>query len=268
LKLVKAYDCSSIWAFKTATVKALHGILDEGKAGLFPSTSSVDRTRKMLDDYCMQIISCERKITRHGEVYVIHHERVIHLLLKATGLYEKAQRTQVSLAFTADGAALTKSWTHVSCGINITGPEGIHPVSGLPLVASVFGDGDGEGEQSIFNCMQSRELCTILVIADAHDSKDLYYDVFHDFFDYAIQIWVHEIPASNVGPKLQPFGIIFPQDMKSAQITSKKGSCCKTKIFFATFVLVLATLYFRSMLANYFVIGAKEEAEINATIMK
>jgi hypothetical protein len=231
-KLVKAYDCSSIGAFKTATVKALHGILDEGKAGLFPSTSSVDRTRKMLDDYCLQIISCERKITRHGEVYFIHHERAIRLLLKATGLYEKAQRTQVSLAFTADGAALTKSRTHVSCGIKITDPDGIHPVSGLPLVASVLGDGDGEGEQSIFNCMQSRELCTILVIADARDSKDLYYDVFRDFFDYAIQIGEHGIPASNDGPKLQPFGISFPQDMKSAQITSKKGGCCKTKKFF------------------------------------
>jgi hypothetical protein len=77
--------------------------------------------------------------------------------------------------------------------------------------------------------MQSRELCTILVIADAHDSKDLYYDVFRDFFDYAKKNSEHGIEANGDEPKLQPFVISFPQDMKSAQITSKKGGCCKSK---------------------------------------
>jgi hypothetical protein len=42
-KLVKAYDCSSIGAFKTATIKALHSVLDENKLGLFPSPSTIDR---------------------------------------------------------------------------------------------------------------------------------------------------------------------------------------------------------------------------------
>jgi len=229
-KMVKAYDCSLIGAFKTATIKALHSVLDDGKVGMFPSTSSIDQTRKILDDYCMEVIGCERKVTRHGEVYVIHHERAIRLLLKATGLYEKAQRTQVSLAFTADGAALRKSWMHVSCGIKITDPDGRHPITGLPLVENVVDE--DEGEKSIYNCIQSRELCTILVIADARDSKELYYDVFRDFFDYALHIGNHGIAASDDGPQLQPFLVSFPQDMKSAQITSKKGGCCKTKKFF------------------------------------
>jgi hypothetical protein len=80
-KLVKAYDCSSIGAFKTATIKVLHSVLDENKLGLFPSPSAIDRARKQLDDHCMTPIGCERKMTRHGEVYVINHERAIRLLL-------------------------------------------------------------------------------------------------------------------------------------------------------------------------------------------
>ncbi len=122
-------------------------------------------------------------MTRHGEVYVINHERAIRLLLRATGLYEKAQRANVSLAFTADGAALTKSRTHVSCGVKITDPDGIHPVTGLSLGSSNVDEpnGDDNEEKTIFNFMQYRDLCAILIIADARDSKDLYYDVFRDF---------------------------------------------------------------------------------------
>ncbi len=231
-KLVKAYDVSSIGAFKMATIKALHSVLDKNKTGLFPSPSAIDRSRKQLDEHCMKVIGCERKMTRYGEVYVINHERAIRLLLKATGLYEKAQRSNVHLAFTANGAALTKSRTHVSCGVKITDPDGIHPITGLPLGTSNVSEPNDEDEKTTFNLMQSRELCTILVIADARDSKTLYYDVFRDFFDYAKKIGEHGIEANNGEPKLQPFIISYPQDMKSAQITSKKGGCCKTKRFF------------------------------------
>jgi hypothetical protein len=260
-KMVKAYDCSSIGAFKTATIKALHSVLDDGKVGMFPSTSSIDQTRKILDDYCMEVIGCERKVTRHGEVYFIHYERAIRLLPKATGLYEKAQRTQVSLAFTADGAALTKSRTHVSCGIKITDPDGRHPITGLPLVENVVDE--DEGGKSIYNCIQSKELCTILVIADARDSKELYYEVFRDFFDYALHISSHGIAASDDGPQLQPFLISFPQDMKSAQITSKKGGCCKTKKFFCHLCACTKGNLFHSTLGSRAASGAKEEAEPN-----
>jgi hypothetical protein len=53
------------------------------------------------------------------EVYYINFDNLIHLLLKATGLYSKKLFSNVSIAFTADGAALIKSRTHVSCGVKI-----------------------------------------------------------------------------------------------------------------------------------------------------
>jgi hypothetical protein len=35
-KVLKAFDCSAIGAFKTSTVKALNLVLDDGRIGLFP----------------------------------------------------------------------------------------------------------------------------------------------------------------------------------------------------------------------------------------
>jgi hypothetical protein len=45
LEGLKAFDCSLIGAFKTSTIKALNSVLDEGKIGLFPSPSAIDRAR-------------------------------------------------------------------------------------------------------------------------------------------------------------------------------------------------------------------------------
>jgi hypothetical protein len=74
------------------------------------------------------------------------------------------------------------SRTHVSCGVKITDVDGIHPLTGIPLGNCVDGDFD---EKAWFNVMQSRELCAILFMADAKDSKELYYDVFKDVYDYS-----------------------------------------------------------------------------------
>ncbi len=229
-KVLKAYDCSSIGAFKTSTVKALHFVLDEEKQEYFPSPSGIDRARKLLDDYAMQKIGCERRATKYGEVYYMDFDRTIRLLLKATGLYEKVQKTSVSLSFTADGALLMKTRTHVSCGVKVTDVDGKHPIAGLRLMSSC--EDDDYDEESTIKCMQSRELCAILVMADAKDSKELYYDVFSEFYEYSEKLRQFCMPARDGEPALQPFIVSHPQDMKSAQTVARRGGCCKTKAYF------------------------------------
>jgi hypothetical protein len=98
--------------------------------------------------------------------------------LKSTGLYEKAQRSSISISVTADEALLLNSYTHVSCGVKITDVDGIHPITKLPLAITI----DDKEKENVFNCMQSRDLCAILVMADAKDSKELYNDVFKDLY--------------------------------------------------------------------------------------
>jgi hypothetical protein len=228
-RLLKAFDCSSVGAFKTSTLQAMHSVLDEENNGYFPSASSLARCRKLLDEHGKNIVGYERRITKYGEVYYINFDKAIRLLLKATGLYEKAQRTGVSLAFTADGAALMKSRTHVSCGVKITDVEGFHPVTKMPL--SIPADDESDHE-NIFNMVQSRELCAILVMADAKDSKELYYDVFKEFYSYSEKLRQYGMEADEGEPALRPFLVTHPQDMKSSQTVSNKGGNCKMKTFF------------------------------------
>jgi hypothetical protein len=62
LKLLKAFDCSSVGAFKTSTLQAMHAVLDEDKNGFFPSASSVDRCCKLLDNHGKNLVGYERKV--------------------------------------------------------------------------------------------------------------------------------------------------------------------------------------------------------------
>jgi hypothetical protein len=228
-KLLKAFDCSSVGTFKTSMLQAKHAIRDEDKKGYFPSVSSVTRCHQLLDNHGKNLVGYERKETRYGEVYYINFDKVIRLLLKATGLYEKAQKASVTIAFTADGATLMKSHTHVSRGVKITDVDGYHPLTRMPLT-TINEEEDGDGTH--FNMVQSRELCIILVMADVKDSKQLYNDVFKEFYDYSKQLHQFGMEEKEGEPALQPFLVTRPQDRKSAQTVSNKGGNCKMKTCF------------------------------------
>jgi len=228
-KLLKAFDCSSVGAFKTSTLQAMRSVLDENNSGFFPSPSSVDRCRRLLDDHGRNLVGYERKVTKYGEVYFMNFDKVIRLLLKATGLYRKAQVSNVSISFTADGAALTKSRTHVSCGVKITDIDGVHPLTRMPLTEINVED---SSDTCCLNMVQSRELCAILVMADAKDSKSLYNDVFREFYEYSEKLRLFGMEAKDGEPALKPFIVTHPQDMKSAQTVSNKGGNCKMKTYF------------------------------------
>jgi hypothetical protein len=209
--------------------------LDEGKIDLFPSTSGISRVRKLLDEKAAEIVGCRRELTKYGVVYYINFDQAIRLLLKATGLYDKAQQTSVSISFTADGALLLNSRTHVSCGVKITDVDGIHPVTKLPLTAV-----DAETDETFYNSVQSRELCAILVMADAKDSKEMYDEVFKEFYDYLERLRIHGMPACDGEPALHPFLVAHPKDMKSSQTVSKRGGNCKMKFFLSLMQLYKA----------------------------
>jgi hypothetical protein len=86
----------------------------------------------------------------------------------------------------------------------------------LPLTAV-----DEDTEENFYNYMQSRELFSILVMADAKDLKELYSDVFKDLYEYAERLRIHGMPECDGEPALKPFTSLHPQDMKFAQTVSK-----------------------------------------------
>jgi hypothetical protein len=175
-RLLKAGGTSPVGAFKTSTINALRNVIDDrNKEGLFPLAAAVLRTKKLLDDESFWLIGFEWKQTKYGEVFFINFNNSLRLLLKACGLHELATHESIQIALAIDGADMIYDQTHVSVGVKITDTCGYHPVTKQPLLQRT-----DEGDEK-FVRVQSFELCSIMIIADARDSKDLYEDVFKYF---------------------------------------------------------------------------------------
>jgi hypothetical protein len=74
--------------------------------------------------------------------------------------------------------------------------------------------------------------CAILVMADTKDSKELYSNVFKEFYEYSDKLCQLGMDAAVSEPALKPFIVTHPKDMKSAQTVSNKGGNCKMKTYF------------------------------------
>jgi hypothetical protein len=227
-KLVKAGDISPVGAFKTSTIDALHKVIDESDEGLFPGLKAVSKARKLLDEEAVRLIGYECKKTIHGEVFFVDFNKSLRLLLKACQLHDIAINDSVSIAFTIDGADLIRDRTHVSTGVKVTDIRGVHPTTKQPLFQRTNDD------EERYVRVQSFELCSLMMIADAKDSKSLYEDVFKEFYEWGKHISIHGLPAADGEPALMPFNVTHNSDMKAAWYLTNKGGGCKTKHFFCT----------------------------------
>ncbi len=152
------------------------------------------------------------------------------MLLKACHLDELATQTSVKLALTVDGADLFKGRTHVSTGIKIVDERGVHPVTKQPF--SVLNEEDNSVN---FVKVQSSEVCCIMIIADATDSKDLYEDIFKEYYQWGHSLRENGLPESAYGPKLMPFKIVYTNDLEATWYLTNKGGGCKNKTHFCHF---------------------------------
>jgi hypothetical protein len=137
------------------------------------------------------------------------------LLLKACNLHHLAEKPSVKLAISVDG------------GVKIVDERGVHPITKQPFIVN-----NVEDDQIEFIKVQSLELCCIMMIAGATDSKDLYEDLLVVFYDWEKQIQCRGIPESENGPKLQPFTVLYNNDLKATWYLSQKGGGCKNKTHF------------------------------------
>ena len=131
-----------------------------------------------MDRYAEEVLGVTRRVTSYGEVFALNIEAAVWLLLKATDLHDLATCNSMKMAWMANGAKFTTSQTHVVVGVKIMDHHGRHPVTEKPLVSHeemTIGNGT-------YVNLQSRELCCILVMVDARDSKSLYKDVFYEYY--------------------------------------------------------------------------------------
>jgi len=176
---VKAGDLSSVGGSRTSTINTLRNVIDETGEGLFPSPTTVNRSRALLDEYGKEAVGYHRRETKYGEVYYINFEKAFRLLLKACKLDELAEKESVKVALTVDGADLFKGRTHISTGIKITDERGVHPITGKPF----FLHASDNNDERYVN-IQTSEICCVMIIADATDNKHLYQEVFKEYYDW------------------------------------------------------------------------------------
>jgi hypothetical protein len=174
------------------------------------------------------MIGYEHKDTVYGSVFFINFQKALRLLLKACHLHDRATRERVKISLVIDGADLFKDRTHVSAGVKICDPNGVHPVTKQPLFIR-----HEDGSEQIIR-IQSSEMCCILIIADAHDKKDLYEDIFRGFYDRGSLISTVGLPADGNEPALRPFVVTHTTDLKASWYLSYRGGGCKNKNFFCT----------------------------------
>jgi hypothetical protein len=225
-KLVKASDVSPAGAFKTSSINALHDVIDEEGLGLFPSTSSINRARALLDKHAFGLIGYERKQTKYGEVFFLDFKKSLRLLLEACGLHSLAQSESVKVSMSLDGADYFRDRTHVSTGMKVNDTRGCHPTTKQPLLIRNI-----DQTETICN-IQSQEVCCIMIVADACDKKELYQDVFADFYRWGESLRTEGLPASIHGPALKPFDLTHCSDIKATWHLSNRGRDCKNTNLF------------------------------------
>ena len=160
--------------------------------------------------------------------FFLDFKKSLRLLLKACQLHEIAGNSSVSIALAIDGADLVRDHTHVSAGVKITDICGCHPMTKQPLLQR-----SNEGEER-YVTVQSFKLCSLIIVAEAKESKALYEDVYKGFYEWGKQISIHSLSATDKEPALRPFKVTHNSDMKAAWYLSNRGGGCKTTHFFCT----------------------------------
>ena len=154
---------------------------------MFPSASKVSRERQALNKYALDKIGMRRVESPYGEIYYVNPEMAIRMLLEAAGLTEIAMQGPVSIAVTSDGANTFHSRTQISIGVKIVDTRGHHCKTKMPIFVRSLED-DAEDVSGYYQGVQSSEMCTICIMADARDKSKMYAEVFSNFYKYVDSI--------------------------------------------------------------------------------
>jgi hypothetical protein len=71
---------------------------------------------------------------------------------------------------------------------------------------------DLEDEGGYYQGVQSSEMCTICIMADARDKSMMYAEVFASFYKYTESLMMNGMAASEHGPFLHPMIVSCPSD--------------------------------------------------------
>ncbi len=170
-----------------------------------PSSTSVRRCARELEDYAKSLLPYEHSLTTYGPLYYFVFEPLVRHLAKSFSLDQYAKEGSNApppqIAGTVDGAKLTNKLHHLLGGFKVLDQRAMDPNSNLPL----FLDGK----------FQSRDNCFPAIILLARDNKEIYQTVFKRFFDFLGQLRDTGLPESAYGEALPYWNIARTEDLSS-----------------------------------------------------
>ena len=98
---------------------------------------------------------------------------------------------------------------HISIGIKNVDPRGHHCKTKMPLFVRSL-ENDIANDVGYFQGVQSSDMCTICIMADARDKSKMYSELFSDFYKYMDSLQVSGIAESEDGPYLHPMVVSYP----------------------------------------------------------
>ena len=130
-KVLKEIDLHNRSAnFSTVELlRKVEGVKVYGR-GMFTSSSTLSNRCKELETYASTIIPFKEFTSVGKNLNIIFdYEKILTVALQSLGLYEKASKDGVEIAFTLDYAQICKRRGHVLAGIKIVDKDARHPSS-------------------------------------------------------------------------------------------------------------------------------------------
>jgi hypothetical protein len=206
-------------------------IPDHYQRVMLPSKSSVNRENYDLEQWAegffnlpIQFLPSTTESGSKAEGYGFDTEALIRYMLKKFGLYELAQKGEVEIKVTYDGAQLTGNKGHIALGFQIVDPRATDPK--MPGKFLYLDEG---GQVRSFQSRNNVVIARIHMMGETEDNVD---ECFSDVYKFIEQTGLNGLPARGDEPAIFPIRWVGCHDKSATQKVQKEGGGCCNKVLF------------------------------------
>eukprot|EP00978_Attheya_sp_CCMP212_P005426 scaffold12188_cov82-Attheya_sp.AAC.2 len=199
---------------------------------MLPSKSSVNRENYDLEKWAegffslpIQFLPSTTKSGSKAEGYGFEIEALIRYMLKKFGLYELAQKGEVEIKVTYDGAQLTGNKGHIALGFQIVDPRATDPK--MPGKFLYLDEG---GQVRSFQGRNNVVIARIHMMGETEDNVD---ECFGDVYKFIEETGKNGLPTRGEDePAIFLIRWVGCHDKSATQKVKKEGGGCCNKVLF------------------------------------
>jgi len=227
-RIMRAIDTGDSVGFNLGCVDTFRSIESLGRyeQGAICSAQTVKKAGDELEAYALaNHLSFKEIDTPHGPGIEFDMEELVRLIVTSYGLAEIDSTTGgVELAWTLDGAKITKKAGHICGGFKLVDRRVVDPLTGSPMFIAA----DANSSYKV----QSRDNCFVAKLIFGKETAKAVQECFRNCHDFVKKLETKGLPARDGLPALKPFKISSPQDLSSFWKVLDKGGACKQKKLF------------------------------------